>query len=227
VRLGDLTWHVGLRTSEIYVLEEVFSYGMYDKIADYVVQPGWFVLDGGANIGVFTVVAAKRGARVVAIEPNHACFERLLQNVTVNGVASLVRPVNAALGAQAGLGTMVVERGGTTGGFVTESSSACSSGAWVQVCTLDELLKDDDGLVIDLLKLDVEGAELVALLGGDNVLGRTDRVILEYHSTDLLEHVRTTLHGYGFVEDLSFVYQPGEPEHDVAEVGILYAAKPH
>ena len=85
-----------------YTLEEVYSHAMYDQVPDYIPQPGWFIIDAGANAGVFTVVSASRGARLAAVEPNQQCFERLVGNVRENGLAAMVQPIHAALGAHAG-----------------------------------------------------------------------------------------------------------------------------
>lgn len=51
-----------------------------------MVKPGRVAVDVGAYTGLFSIIAAKRGARVVAMEPMPANFERLLDNVDKNGV---------------------------------------------------------------------------------------------------------------------------------------------
>jgi Met-10+ like-protein len=77
VRLRGARYVVGVRTSEIYVVDEVYGERMYDRLPAYVPRAGWTVVDVGANVGVFTVHAARKGAIVYAFEPNPACFARL------------------------------------------------------------------------------------------------------------------------------------------------------
>jgi FkbM family methyltransferase len=225
VRLKGLTWNLGIRTSEIYILEEVFAHEMYDRLPAYVPAPGWFVVDAGANAGVFSVTSAARGAELVAIEPNHQCFERLVENLQVNGVAESVRPVHAALGRHSGAVALVVDAGGTTGGHVVDRPESGSDLApWIRMCTLDEVLADDDRR-IDLLKVDIEGAEVDALRGGALTLDRTDRIIYEYHSAELLSEMRSILDPIGLHEELQFVYSPADESVGEEEVGMVYASR--
>jgi FkbM family methyltransferase len=226
VRLRGATWHVGVRTSEVYVLEEVYGYRMYDRIDAYVPAAGWVVFDIGANVGVFSVLEASRGAQVYAFEPNAVCFDRLKRNVASNHLGSQVRPFNLALGDEPGFGSMHVLRGGTTGGtVVTEPAVVESSAPSVRVTTLDMITRDLDISRIDLLKLDVEGAEASVLRGGRHALDSTERVILEYHSLALLRDVLELLDEHGFVEDLRFVYYEKDAAAGTDEVGMLYARR--
>lgn len=228
VSLRGHTWHLGVRTSEIYILEEVYAQAMYDRIPAYIPERGWFVVDAGANAGVFTVTAAARGAQLIAIEPNHECFERLVRNAHDNHLGAQVQPVHAALGDHSGAAAMVVQRGGTTGGQAVDPDSAVADAAapWVRLCTLDELVADADIQRVDLLKMDIEGAEVSALRGAERTLACTQRIIYEYHSVELLAGMRSTLERHGFREDLQFVYYPEGTSEDGEEVGMVYASRP-
>lgn len=228
VRLHGHTWSFGVRTSEIYILEEVHAYGMYDRVPSYIPRPGWFVVDAGANAGVFTVTAATKGARLIAIEPNSECFERLVRNVRDNGLGSQVRQFHAALGDHAGAASLVVQGGGTTGGHVVDAVNGAGddSAPWVRMCTVDEIVTDAGIEHVDLLKMDIEGAEVRALRGAARTLARTDRIIYEYHSAELLSGTREILDPLGFREDLRFVYSPEDESENGEEVGMVYAARP-
>lgn len=220
VRLHGTSFAVGVRTSEIYVVDEVYGQRMYDRSEDYMPQPGWTVVDLGANVGVFTVLAARRGATVYSFEPNPACFDRLCKNVRSNGFAGSVTTFNAALSDAAGRGWMKVERGGTTGGTVTVGGDST-----VEITTLDEALAGHSCDSIDLLKLDIEGAEVQALRGATEILAKTQRAVAEYHSRALLASCEEILAANGFATDLSFVYYPEGLSDDGEEVGMFYASR--
>jgi FkbM family methyltransferase len=225
IRLGGTHYTVGLRSSEIYVLEEILHYRLYDRIEHYVPGRDWVVFDLGANVGMVSMLEAKRGAEVYAFEPNPGCFRRLLKNVLANGLDDRIHAFNIAVGAEVGAGVMQVEKGGTTGGTVVFGGAAGQAGL-VGVTTLDQIAPAIGVSQIDLLKIDVEGAEVDALRGATRTLGMTARVILEYHSVALLRETEAILERHGFVVEQRIVYFPEVPEQGQGEVGILYARRP-
>jgi FkbM family methyltransferase len=226
VRLHGSTYCLGLRTSEIYVIEEVYGYKMYDRNADFVAKEGWVVFDVGANVGVVSVLQAQRKAQVYAFEPNPDCYRRLLKNVTANGFEGRIRPFKLALGNLTGTGTMQVERGGTTGGTVLAGAEAGLGAAPVSITTLDRIAPTLNVSQIDLLKIDVEGAEVDVLHGAAHTLAVTKRIILEYHSRQLLKEVEEILHPYGFVREERVEYYPEDIASGQEEVGITYYCRP-
>jgi FkbM family methyltransferase len=220
VRLRGSRYAVGVRTAEIYIVDEVYGGRLYDKVDAYIPEAGWTVVDVGANVGVFSLHAAHLGATVYAFEPNPACFARLQANIEMNGTTESVTPLNAAVSDAPGRGAMQVERGGTTGGTVARGGDEA-----IQITTLDAALADASVDRIDLLKVDIEGAEVRAFRGGAETLKRTDRIIAEYHSPELLVSCNEILEQNGFVTDLKFVYYPEEYAGEGNEVGMLYARR--
>ncbi len=134
------------------VIDEVW------KANDYRVDvarglPGT-VLDLGANVGAFTVLAAKAGAkRVIAVEPHPENRARLAHHVKLNGVDDRIEIVDAAVtDVDGGRVTMVGNGGG----------AHCDETGDVEVDTirLDTLLQRYGP--ITLCKIDVEGGEFQA-----------------------------------------------------------------
>src|SRR5262245_50345458 len=66
IKVRGATYVVGVRTSEPYVFYELYQSHQYERHSDFVPQSGWTIFDIGANIGIFTILQAKRGARVFA-----------------------------------------------------------------------------------------------------------------------------------------------------------------
>lgn len=225
IRLRGARYSLGLRSSEIYVIEEVYRYKMYDRRPDFVARAGWVVFDVGANIGVVSVLQAQRNAQVFAFEPNPDCYRRLLKNVTANGLSDRIHPFNLALGNQIGPGSIHVEKGGTTGGSVAFGIEGGSS-RLVQVTTLDQMTSALGVSQIDLLKIDVEGGEVDVLRGAADALGATRRIILEYHSRELLRDCERILSAHGFSRDVLVEYYPEDETSGQQEVGITYYSRP-
>ena len=116
---------------------------------------GGVFVDVGANMGFFTLAAARRASRVVAIEPNPALFERLRFNLDLNGLDH-VHAVEAALGETDG-GTLTL--GPTSGDLGTGTISATGEGRSVACRSLTSVLAQHGVAAVDVLKIDVEGYE--------------------------------------------------------------------
>jgi FkbM family methyltransferase len=218
---------VGVRTSEVFIFHEIYESLQYDRHADFIPQRGWTVFDVGANIGVFTVLQARHGAKVYSFEPNPDSYGRLSRNVAANSLSECVRLFPTALGDKRGAGSLHVIGGGTTGGVVTSVEAGASpSGVAVPIATLDEIVATLPGLFIDLLKIDAEGSEAAILRGGEQTLGRVQRIMVEYHSRDLLHQVSEILVRNGFAQEMIVDYYAEDTAAGQDEVGILYARRP-
>ena len=135
--------------------------------------PGDVVIDGGANIGLFTAVAAARvgsEGRVVACEPSPATMELLRDNVDLNGFG-WVELREAALAEAPGRRRLrVFDPGSGFSSFAPEDAASAHE-VQVEVTTLDDLAGDHLAQT-RVVKLDVEGAELHALQGASHLIER-------------------------------------------------------
>lgn len=228
IRVHGARYVVGLRTSEIFVFHEIYDSLQYDRHVDFIPQGGWTVFDVGANIGVFTVLQATQGARVYSFEPNPESYSRLSRNVAANKLGGCVRLFPTALGDERGMGRLHVVGGGTTAGMVTSvKAGASASGVAVPIATLDEVVSTLPELSIDLLKIDAEGSEVAILRGGERTLDHVQRIVVEYHSRDLLRQVKEILAGKGFTQEMIVDYYAEDAAAGHDEVGILYARRLH
>jgi FkbM family methyltransferase len=144
------------------------------------------VLDLGANIGAFTVLAARvLGAqRVVALEPVGATYERLCENVTLNGLQDRVTALRLGLAGRGGTRTIQLGTASAHASLYYRGDTRFESGRQeeIAVTTLDDLLARLDAPEIDVCKLDCEGAEYEALkAASDEALRRIKRICMEYH----------------------------------------------
>lgn len=150
----------------------LYRYGLRDRdleIVGRLLSPGDVFVDGGANVGLFSLVAASRvgsSGRVLAFEPASETRAALAENVRLNEFAwvevrseALAETSRSAdlftfVGGAAGLSSFAPER--TEGSRVER----------VATLRLDDAVPPELRHRVALVKLDVEGAEVAALRGG-------------------------------------------------------------
>jgi len=142
----------------------------------HLLRPGDLMLDVGANIGSYTVLAAgAAGATVHAFEPVATSHARLADNVRLNGLEARVTLHAVAVGAEDGEMRMEVDQD-TTNRVLKSAETSSNATALVPVAALDSLFPDAHPVFI---KIDVEGFEAAVLDGARAILGRTMAVVSE------------------------------------------------
>jgi FkbM family methyltransferase len=166
------------------------------------VHAGDLMVDVGANVGLYSIAAAKRGAEVVAFEPDGFNARTLRRHARMNRVRERVQVIEAAVGE--GLGALpFAVRGSPVSGAADLYLGATTDFKVVPVLSLDAVLY---GRKIDLMKVDVEGMEGSVLRGATQLLNdpkRRPRILLiEVHEPVLhmrgesWEQLRASLPGY-------------------------------
>jgi FkbM family methyltransferase len=184
------------RSSEHVPLREILIREEYWPEPAFRPSTGQSVVDVGANAGIYSVYAATqvgRQGRVIAIEPNPAVITRLERNVTTNAMGDVCTVIPAAISSQAGVGSLIV--GANTA--ISHLGAPGRPGVKVPVRTLDEVVDGFNLAGIDLMKIDVEGAELAVLQGGANAVRRSRRIVIEV-SEETADAVATELGKAGF-----------------------------
>ncbi|HQS99325.1 MAG: hypothetical protein B7Y26_00025 [Hydrogenophilales bacterium 16-64-46] len=155
-----------------------------DETAFFIsrLHAGDTVLDIGANIGWFSLVAARHigpTGTIHAFEPRPVTYSMLAQTVAQNGLRAFVHLWEYALSDETS--ELMINWGANTdnpgGSFVTKGApgQAGLESARVRAVRLDELLPD---VAPDVIKIDVEGAEPLVFAGAVNALSRRKPVIL-------------------------------------------------
>jgi FkbM family methyltransferase len=130
------------------------------ELFEQSVPHGGLVLDVGAHLGYFSLLAARRGAKVIAFEPNPETLGFLRDNLRANGVEDRVTVVTKALAGEPGRRTFFLSPAGDTSSLNRLAGTVAE--VEVEVTTADAVV---DGRSVDVIKMDVEGAELEALAG--------------------------------------------------------------
>jgi FkbM family methyltransferase len=139
--------------------------------------PGGTAVDAGAHIGYLTVQLARAvgpQGRVFALEPEPAARRALARNLERNGVTAQVTVFPHALGAGPGRGVLHVGGGGETSSLAPLAGERAT--AEVEVVALDDVLPETQR--VDVVKLDLEGAETDALRGMSRILARSPNAVL-------------------------------------------------
>lgn len=169
------------------------------------VREGAVVWDVGANLGLFGLAAAMRAGakgRIVAVEPDPQMLKVLRRSIAALPTrAAPVQAVCAAVSDGEGLVQLSVSRRGRSSNFMAGTRGSSTSGGVrdlidVVAVTLDGLMATTGAP--DVVKVDVETAELLVLRGAERVLAEARPVWLieveAAHSAAATEIFRR--HGY-------------------------------
>ncbi len=185
-------------------------------------RPGDGFVDVGANIGVFSVLAARLvgdAGRVVAIEASPDVHRRLVGNARLNGLGN-IRALNAAVSDRTRTLTFALASSRNTGAnSIVPYDGPVESSFRTEARPLPELLDAAEIATVRVIKIDVEGAEGSVVRGLAPMLGalRSDAEIavevapermarLGDRVDDLLAVMRDAgFHGYRLAND----YAPG------------------
>jgi FkbM family methyltransferase len=174
-----------------------FTYCFYPGVDSYepdvrlalqhLLKPGDTFIDCGANVGYFSVLAAqlvKKTGKIVSVEANPTTYSLLERNLSANRVGI---PVHCALTTASGEVElfMPIEGGDvysslSSGGLLQGQSTKSFK---VKGQALDEVIDELDLLRVDVVKVDVEGAELEVLRSGDRLLSKFRPTIVMEYST--------------------------------------------
>jgi len=157
------------------------------KCLQIVLRPGTCFLDGGSNIGLVALYAARLvgpTGRVMAFEPNPAVFARLSRHIVNNGLQANIALYPYGLGdAEQSLALKVINDSSETGTLAEDlpdnMKRAVTSSVLVPVRRADAVLAPQFDRIRSLVvKLDIEGFELPALRGMNAMVERFKPVIL-------------------------------------------------
>lgn len=186
------------RTADRMIVKEIFLHEIYNKYG-IAVSPGDTVIDIGANIGSFTLYAAKRSGTgmVHAFEPFPDNFSMLQQQVEVNHLHNIIA-VKKGLSDTDGFHDLYLS-GINTGGHSMQFEQAAGK-VTIETTTLRDYCNTNGISHIHFMKIDCEGSEFNILKHDLSVLDITDKIIMECHpyGTETVDSMIALLEGHGF-----------------------------
>jgi len=155
---------------------QLYRYHPHDpdvELTRRLLAPGDTFVDGGANIGLFSIAAARRvgpSGKVIAFEPGRAVRLRLLKNLALNDLAQ-IEVLPFALWSSAGEAPFrIFDDAGAGLNHLAPGPEESGAVELVTLTTLDSALRSSDRSRLTLIKLDLEGAEHAALQGSADTL---------------------------------------------------------
>ena len=194
-----VTIGAGMNTGLAMVLdlqsEKDYWLGTYEpelqQAIEKLVEPNQVIFDIGANIGYVTLMFANNvgsGGRVYAFEALPQNVSRLNQNITINDFQSRVTIIQAAVQIQSGETEFLIgpsDAMGKASGSAGRENLEYQEKIVVKGISIDESIKDSGTPMPDIVKIDVEGGEVLVLPGMRELLKQRRPIIfLELHGSD-------------------------------------------
>jgi FkbM family methyltransferase len=194
-------------------MEDPIDFWFYE----YTPKEGEVVLDIGAGFGNDAVAFSRAvgdSGKVIAIEAHPVAAERLKKTIKWSKLNNCL-PVDAAVGDENGTVKISGEFGGVDGSILDDAAA----GHDVKMRKCDDIVADLQLPRVDYIKMNIEGAEKMALLGMPNALKSAKNVAIACHDfrfeageSEIFKtkaDVAAILHEYGF--NISFRTQDVRP----------------
>lgn len=192
------------------------------------IPAGAVVLDAGANVGSYTLIAAARGLQVIAIEPAYTNVHSLCENLKINQMLGAVLVVHGALGAETKLD--LFQFASMASGAASHAMGRQPGGVakwWhqqpVMVWRLDDLCGVFKVPVPTFIKIDIDGGEMEALKGMPQVLALVQGMMIEVR-TEQEAAATELLAGYGLTVKARFDQRGGKPLGGIAYLELVRSA---
>lgn len=180
--------------AQVAEIESKYNYG------GHPIRKGDVVIDCGANIGTWSTLALREGAKlVVAVEPDPVHVECLRRNLKAEIAAG--RAIIVPKGVWSHSGQLVLRQSEETSAknsFVVEANT--KPGLTLPVTTVDAIVQQLGLERVDFIKMDIEGSEPKALAGAASTLARwhprMELEVSDANQAELLAAARRGWSGY-------------------------------
>lgn len=183
------------------------------------VRPGWHCLDVGANHGYYTLVLADGAGpegRVAPIEPTPRLAELLRQTLDVNGFPYVEVLQKAASDADGSTLQLVIPAHRSLNAHLAEVAGPTDETVAVESVTIDSVTRDWPR--VDLIKIDVEGAEESVWRGMEQTIsGNRDLIVVLELNVARYEDPRGFL---GAIESAGFALRYIDVDAEIKDVTI-------
>jgi FkbM family methyltransferase len=188
------------RTSDIRIFEQVFLIKEYDFQLAHLPSPQ-VIVDAGANVGFSSIYLAEKypTARIIAIEPEPTNYAMLLRNIEAY---PNITPLKAALWPRKCY--LEIRNPEAAKWAIQIKESEEDSPTAISAITINDILTLANCAQIDILKLDIEGAEKELFEENyESWLGRVKVIIIELHSwiEENEKHFNQTIGRFGFKKE--------------------------
>src|SRR5215208_2684978 len=198
-----------------------------DEIIErFLPKQGDIVVDIGAHMGRYTIIASKRvgtNGKVVAIEAHPGNFEMLNRNIKLNKLANVISLNYAVYSKETKIKLYLPDEESGYTIYHTLMERTGKKFVEIDAITLDYLLlqlnvisgvgvKEEEAVEVNWIKIDVEGAEFEVLKGASNVLSKSKDIalLMEVHGLNNYRPVVEFLSSYNFKIEFEKTYETGD-----------------
>lgn len=209
---GDIT-RVLFAKEHLVSQNSGFEY-MTLKIYQNLLKNNFTVLDIGANIGLFSIIGSNKvgaNGKIYAFEPIQKTFETLKQNLELNDIKNVVSFCLALSNRVGKVSFSIpkdiknVETGDAFNAMDIEIINNPSANNQADCTQIDLFLKEEKIDKVDLIKIDIEGAELLCFQGAKELLGSSNPPII---IMECVEHLCSRFN-YTVFDVLSYLHSFG------------------
>jgi FkbM family methyltransferase len=179
------------------IVNDIFLKREYEKC--FEVEKGDIVIDIGAHIGAFSILAGSRGAYVYSFEPEKECYKLLRENIKLNSLNNKIKCFNLAVDSERGIDYLFLHRNLVGHSLFNKLIANSIVGKQkIKKITLEDVFISNKISVCNFLKLDCEGAEYDILSSSTKILNKIEKIAMEYHKVEELEAIKYILEKNGF-----------------------------
>lgn len=188
----DLGCNMYVDKRDGFVSESISSKGTWQvpiaNVLRKIVHTGDIIVHLGAHIGYFDLLLGKlvgEHGEIYSFEANPETYPIFASNIKLNDLQRIVRAYNKAVFSCVKEFEITCDFGNTGGATLAEDSSSHDARHKLTTVILDDELKDLAN--VNLIFMDIEGSEIEALKGGEQLLSRSPNalILMEYHPYNL------------------------------------------
>jgi FkbM family methyltransferase len=155
------------------------------KLVESLIKPGMVVLDVGAHVGYFTLIAARNAGpsgTVYAFEPEPENYELLVRNIEINGYEN-IQAIRKGISDRTGTSELFISSLDNGRHSMYRHGLPDAGAVAIETTTVDAFLEESGWPTIDFIKMDVEGSEQEVLAGMTETFQRSPdlSMIIEFN----------------------------------------------
>lgn len=168
------------------IAPEILAYGFHEEyeteLFKKIIKPSMVVVDIGANIGYYSLIAAKlvgESGKVYTFEPDPINYRLLLANIKANRFTNII-PIERLVSNKSGKTKLFLDKGNWGAHTLCEKNIQTTSNGCIEIeaVTLDDFFKDRKIGRADFIKMDVQGSEGLVVEKSFETLRHNDLTIL-------------------------------------------------
>lgn len=207
------------------VASGAIALGVYERYESELfrskIKPGMTIIDIGANLGYYTAIASRLAGEqgsVLAFEPEPNFFKLLSRNISRNDLKNVIN-FELAIAEKTGLTNLYLSNDNKGHNSIINSEELKNS-VQVKTTTLDDFLASHKITKVDMIKMDIEGAEILALEGMKNTLMKhLPLLFLEFSPNSIIKINRNPIDLLSTLQEIGYsIFEINKAHHQLDNI---------